>query len=112
MTSLANQFDPIEMWKIEFSAYYHGLTKTNPIFLQGQAPLLDIKAFLITKELDTAWFMYPLESYPPEYWELIELMDFNGFEAQVSTAEQLSHTIGIPVWDRNIPSIWIMHLEK
>lgn len=110
--AILDLLDPVEVWKREFGAYYYGLTNTFPMFVEGKTPGIDIAAFMRASDIKTAWFIYPLEEYTLDYWELFELAEWSGFEAQLSTAEQLSQTIGIPVWDRNIPGLWIMHLEK
>ena len=101
-----------EQWHREFSAYYFDHTKRMPLFIAGDTPTIDIRTIQSLPSIEEAWFYYPLDQYNLDYWELLELGDWHSVVCQLSTAQQLSERIGIPTVDRNIPSLWILHIER
>jgi hypothetical protein len=102
----------VELWRDEFRQTFYNYTNSQPIILPGTRPVVDVKVLKIS-DYDSVWFWYPLNNYSPNYWyRFFNYCDENSITMYISTANQISETIGIPVWDRNIPSIWIMCLEK
>lgn len=105
--------EQIRDWQEEFEVVWFGHTQTVPAIIEGSKPGMDL---IIAEQLGPGkiyYFYYPLEEYPPDYWSLFNLQMTNKPQLRVmlSTAEELSNTIGIPVWERNIPGLWILSVE-
>lgn len=102
----------IELWRDEFQQTFYHHTGTHPIILPGTRPIVDLQVLKVS-DYHSVWFWYRLDSYTPNYLKrFLQICVQHGVVAYISTANQLSENIGIPVWERDIPSIWITALEK
>lgn len=102
----------LEQWQDEFLLEYYRYSEMLPMMAEGTRPLVDLKT-LVDSRYKNVWFWYPLEEFSPAFWRGFRRhCSAAGIGIHFSTAEQISETIGIPVWDREIPSIWLVALEK
>lgn len=102
----------IEEWRDEFLIEYYQHTNVLPIIIQGSRPPVDAMA-VAESVSKTAWFWYPFRRYSPQYWNrFLDHCDRNGLQVHISTAAQISDTIGIPVDEREMPNIWVVAMEK
>lgn len=99
-------------WRKDFAAQYYLVTRTVPFFVVGTTPTIDISTMQTAVDIRTAWFVYDLEDYNLDYWELLEVAEWPGVQCQLSTALQLSERLGMSELDFDIPSQWVMHVEK
>ena len=104
----------IEDWRKEFNIQYLELSNCLPNITEGTRPVEDIESVIDAGNQSRAWFYYDLDDYAIDYWATIILLyrPNNNVTINISTAEQLSYKIGIPVWDRNCPHIWILSVES
>lgn len=96
-------------WRRDFSAEYYNRTGAVPFFVVGATPTIDIRTMQTMQDVRTAWFVYPLEEYDLDYWELLEVAEWPGVQCQLSTAAQLSEQLGMT---GIVPSQWVLHVEK
>jgi len=101
-----------QQWRREFCAEFYLKTGTVPFFVVGATPTVDIRTMQTQKDIKTAWFVYPLQDYTMDYWELLELGEWPGVQCQLSTALQLSERLGMITIDHEFPSQWVLHVEK
>ena len=101
----------IEEWRDEFLIEYYQHTNVLPIIIPGTRPPLDIQVVAQSRGKN-AWFWYPFLKYSPRYWNRFLDQDHDDVVIHISTAIQISETIGIPVDERNMPNVWIVAMEK
>ena len=104
----------IEEWRKEFNLQYYGLSNCLPNIVEGTRPVEDIERVLTEGNLNRYWFYYDFDDYAIDYWATILLLykPNEQITLNISTAEQLSYKVGIPVWDRNCPRLWILSAES
>lgn len=102
----------IEEWRDEFLIEYYQHTNVLPIILAGSRPSVDARA-VAESQAKNAWFWYPYQRYSARYWnKFLNLCDENEVIVHISTAVQISETIGIPIDEREMPNIWVVAMEK
>ena len=101
----------IDEWRDEFLIEYYQHTNVLPIIIPGTRPPVDIQAVAESRSKN-AWFWYPFLKYSPKYWNRLLDQDHGGVVIHISTAIQISETIGIPVYEREMPNVWIVAMEK
>jgi len=104
----------IDDWRKEFNLQYFELSNCLPNIISGSKPVDDIEQVLAQGNLARYWFYYDMNDYAIDYWATILLLykPNEQITLNISTAEQLSYKVGIPVWDRNCPSLWILSAES
>lgn len=78
----------------------------------GSTPLKDIQVSRLAGARQW-WFTYPLGRYKTMDWyDVLENIRYDtDIQVDISSALELSESIGIPVSERNIPNLWVMCVE-
>lgn len=99
-------------WIFEMQDAFTELAGSPPLIVEGIQPMLDMQV-IDCASVKNIWFWYPKEEYSLIYWrKLLKQVDPTDTRIHVSTAEELSANIGIPILHRNIPDAWVVSMEK